>query len=186
VSGVRAGPWRRPVAAWLRRWHERRAGDDVLLSVCYGAAVVASAGLLDGHDATSAWLRLPGLERRHRAVAWRRGTRYVDDGEVVSTGAVLSAVDGTLRVVERLLGAGAAAASARSVGWRHYAPGGPGPLPGPALPWRRATPSPCSTSPTAGTRRPSGSCSPAASASWSWRRRSAPPPSSPSPAAPSP
>jgi hypothetical protein len=56
-------------------------------------------------------------------VDWQRGVRYIDGGDVITTGGLLSSVDGTLRVVERLLGTDAAAAAARSIGWRYYSPG---------------------------------------------------------------
>ncbi|GAA2401091.1 hypothetical protein GCM10010191_05420 [Actinomadura vinacea] len=113
------------VTAWLRG----RASDGLLLGVCTGARLLAEAGVLDGRDATSHWYRLPKLEEDHPEVKWRRGTRYLDDGDVITTGGLLSSVDGTLRAVERLVNADAAAAAARAVGWRHYSPGKPASLP---------------------------------------------------------
>ncbi|MFG3714321.1 DJ-1/PfpI family protein [Micromonospora sp. NPDC047730] len=114
------------VLAWLRGQAGRGA---VTLSVCYGARVAAAAGILDGHEATSHWFHLGGLKRSHSSVSWRNGVRYVDDGAVVSTAGVLSGVDGTLRVVERFLGTDRARAAATAVGWTHYVPGSPAPLP---------------------------------------------------------
>jgi transcriptional regulator GlxA family with amidase domain len=119
------------VIAWLRD----TASQGLLLSVCSGARLLAEAGLLDGRDATSHWSRLARLQRDHPAVRWQRGIRYIDDGEVISTGGLLSSVDGTLRVVERLVGVDAAAAAARAVGWRYYSPGKAA-----TLPWSRLTP----------------------------------------------
>lgn len=114
-----------PVTGWLRE----RAGRGLVLGVCTGARLLAEAGLLDGRPATSHWYRTADLEDDHPQVIWRRGVRYVDDGAVVTTGGLLSSVDGTLRIVERLLGPGAAGESARRVGWRHYTPGTAAPLP---------------------------------------------------------
>ncbi|NUP03023.1 MAG: AraC family transcriptional regulator [Nonomuraea sp.] len=113
------------VTSWLRD----TASDGLLLTVCAGARVAAEAGLLDGRAATSHWYRLSGLERDHPEVDWRHGIRYVDDGDVITTGGLLSAVDGSLRVVERLAGADAAAEAARAVGWRYYSRGTAAPLP---------------------------------------------------------
>lgn len=115
-----------PVSAWLR---EQSAGGSLLVSVCNGAEVLAAAGLLDGRDATSHFARLDALERRYPEVSWRRGTRYVDDGEVISTGGLLSNIDGSLRVVERLAGADVARRTADEIGWDHYSPGAPAALP---------------------------------------------------------
>lgn len=111
-----------PVTDWLAT---QVSGGALLLTVCNGSGVAASAGLLDGHRATAHWLRIGEFERSHPAVDWVRGARYVDDGDVVSTAGILSGVDGTLRVVERFLGADAAADAARSIGWRYHHADGP-------------------------------------------------------------
>ena len=115
----------RHVTAWLRG----TASRGLVLSVCTGARLVAEAGLLDGRDATTHWYRLSKLRDAHPAVHWRRGVRYVDDGNVISTGGLLSSVDGTLRVIERFAGTDVAAAAARRAGWRHYSPGEPARMP---------------------------------------------------------
>lgn len=119
-----------PSSAALRTWLAAQAdGGALVLSVCQGAEVAAAAGVLDGHDATSHWFHLGGLEDRYPQVRWHRGTRYIDDGPVISTGGVLSGIDGALRVIERLRGGQAASAAATAVGWTHYSPGTPQPLP---------------------------------------------------------
>ncbi|MFE9750479.1 DJ-1/PfpI family protein [Saccharothrix saharensis] len=110
----------KPVTDWLAR---QAAGGALLLSVCNGAGVLASAGLLDGRRATAHWLRLDAFAEDYPAVDWVPGTRYVDDGDVISTAGILSGVDGTLRVVERLVGPGAAARAAERTGWPHYSAG---------------------------------------------------------------
>jgi len=49
-----------------------------------------------------------------------RGQRVVDDGDVVTSAGILSSIDGTLHVLERLAGPSVAAEAAAAVGWRHY------------------------------------------------------------------
>jgi putative intracellular protease/amidase len=110
-------PTTAPVTEWLRTQADRGAQ---LLSVCSGAGVLASAGLLDGRPATSHWMRLGGLESRYPDVEWVRGQRFVDDGDIVTTAGILSGVDGTLHVVERLMGPAVARDAAAAIGWRHY------------------------------------------------------------------
>ncbi len=117
------------VTTWLRE----TASDGLVLGVCTGARLLADAGLIDGRGATSHWYRLAGLEQRRPEVHWQRGTRYVDDGDVITTGGLLSSVDGTLRVIERFLGPAAASRAADAVGWHTYSPGRPAPLPGSRL-----------------------------------------------------
>lgn len=118
-------PTTAPVAEWLRGQAGRGAQ---LLSVCNGAGVLASAGLLDGRPATSHWMRLAGLESRYPDVEWVRGQRVVDHGDIVSTAGVLSGVDGTLHVIERLVGPAVAQEAAAAIGWRHYGAGAPPPV----------------------------------------------------------
>jgi transcriptional regulator GlxA family with amidase domain len=106
------------VVGWLRD----TASDGLVLGVCTGARLLAEAGLLDGRAATTHWYRMAGLEQRYPDVRWERGTRYIDEGDVITTGGLLSSVDGSLRVIERLVGRDAAAAAAATVGWRQYSP----------------------------------------------------------------
>ncbi|WP_214404673.1 DJ-1/PfpI family protein [Pseudonocardia lacus] len=116
-------PSNRPVRDWLR---SRPA--PLVLSVCYGAGVVGSAGLLDGRTATSHWFRLDGLRERYPQVRWQDGVRWVDDGDLISTAGVLSGIDGALHLLDRLAGPEAAARAAERIGWRHHRPTA-GPLP---------------------------------------------------------
>ncbi|WP_328616418.1 DJ-1/PfpI family protein [Amycolatopsis sp. NBC_00355] len=116
-----------PVTTWLRA---QAARGTRLLSVCNGAGVLASAGLLDGRPATTHWLKLESYADDYPAVHWQRGKRYVDDGNVVTTAGILSGIDGTLHLVERLAGPAVAADAAKAIGWRHY--GTPVPVTTPA------------------------------------------------------
>jgi transcriptional regulator GlxA family with amidase domain len=122
-----------PVVAWLQG--QRAQGDRLLVSVCVGAEVLAEAGLLEGRPVTSHWLGLIGLRRDYPQVRWTEGVRYVDDGDLISTAGVLSAIDGALRVIERMVGPAAAARAAQAVAWPAYSPGR-------AAPIRRLRPAP--------------------------------------------
>jgi putative intracellular protease/amidase len=116
-----------PIVQWLQQ--QRGKGDPLLVSVCVGAEVLASAGLLDGRPATSHWLGLIGLRRSYPSVQWQDGVRYVDDGDVITSAGVLSGVDATLRVAERMLGPAPAQRAAVDVAWPDYSPGVPAPIP---------------------------------------------------------
>lgn len=105
------------VKTWLR---EQAGRGAKLLSVCNGAGVLASAGLLDGRPASAHWLKVDTWADQYPAVKWVRGQRFVDDGDVVTTAGILSGVDGTLHWVERLAGPAVAADAATAIGWRRY------------------------------------------------------------------
>ena len=114
-----------PAVDWIRHQSARGAA---ILGICYGARIVADAGLLDGRPATSHWRRLGELRESHPNVRWQSGTRYVDDGGLITTAGVLSGIDGSLRIVERLLDPVAAADASRSIGWPYYSAGAPAAL----------------------------------------------------------
>ncbi|MFI7232322.1 DJ-1/PfpI family protein [Nonomuraea angiospora] len=118
------------IGAWLR---QQSAAGALTVSVCTGARTLAASGLLDGRPATSHWLRLSGLRKDFGEVRWTSGTRYVDDGNVITTAGVLSGVEGGLRIIERLLDADTARAAAQRVHWRHYVPGRAAQIPEAAL-----------------------------------------------------
>jgi transcriptional regulator GlxA family with amidase domain len=120
----------KPSAAPINDWLRQQAdGGSLMVGICSGARVLASAGLLDGREATSHWARISGLEDLYPDVDWVRGTRYVDGGEIITAGGVLSGVDGALRVVERLVSPDVARRTAEAVDWRYYSPGGPASIP---------------------------------------------------------
>ncbi|MFK0248157.1 DJ-1/PfpI family protein [Amycolatopsis azurea] len=118
-------PTTRPVTDWLKR---QSAKGSLLMSVCNGSGVLASAGLLDGRRATAHWIRIGGFDDEFPAVDWVRGTRYVDDGTIVTTAGILSGIDGALRVTERIAGTETARKTAEAIGWTHYSPGSSPPM----------------------------------------------------------
>lgn len=105
------------------------AGGTLLLGVCIGAEVLASAGLLDGRVATSHSARLDGHEPRFPEVDWQRGIHCVDDGDVITTGGLLSSIDGPLRVVERLAGPTRPPRRRGPSAGRYYSPGASASMP---------------------------------------------------------
>jgi transcriptional regulator GlxA family with amidase domain len=115
MNGVDA-PENVPLLDYIRQQAKNNA---LILSWCTGANVLAQAGLLDGRPATAHWGDIDRLERAYPAVRWQRGVRYVDDGNVVTTGGVTSGMDGTLYVLKKLHGAEVAERVARAM---HYQP----------------------------------------------------------------
>ncbi|KZB86076.1 DJ-1/PfpI family protein [Amycolatopsis regifaucium] len=118
-------PTTRPVTEWLRRQSSKGV---LLMSVCNGSGVLASAGLLDGRRATAHWTGIDGFDDEFPAVDWIRGTRYVDDGSIVTTAGILSGIDGALHVTERIAGIDVARRTADEAGWAHYSPGAAAPM----------------------------------------------------------
>lgn len=104
----------RRVIDWIRSQAE--AGATVL-SICTGAGVVAETGLLDGRPATAHWGDLGRFERRYPQVRWRRGVRYLDDGEIAASAGITSGIDATLHMIRRFAGDKAMRRAAEAVGY---------------------------------------------------------------------
>lgn len=98
------------VIAWVR---ERSAQTRITMSVCNGAFVLAAAGVLDGHAATTTAPHLARLAREFPRVQVVRDRRYVDDGRLITTGGLSAGIDGALHLVEREQGTPRAAQTAR-------------------------------------------------------------------------
>ncbi|GAA3384698.1 DJ-1/PfpI family protein [Cryptosporangium minutisporangium] len=104
----------RPVADWLRK---HASGIGTLMSVCDGAEVLADAGLLDGRRATASWANLPKWKKRYPDTQWVQGSRYVQDGTVLTSAGVTSGVVAALHVVRERLGEPAATALSERIGY---------------------------------------------------------------------
>lgn len=119
---VPGGGWSTPDSAGVRREYER--GDIAtavaashesgtrIASVCTGAMLLASAGILDGRPATTHRTALEDLRATGADV---RETRITDDGAVLTAGGVTSGLDLALHVVEREFGPDVAGDVAREL-----------------------------------------------------------------------
>ncbi|WP_243421001.1 GlxA family transcriptional regulator [Micromonospora globispora] len=97
------------VATALRAAHERGAR---IMSICTGAFVLAAAGLLDGHRATTHWAYANLFRRLHPAVELDPDVLFIDDGVLTSAG-VAAGLDLCLHVIRTDHGSEVANRSAR-------------------------------------------------------------------------
>jgi transcriptional regulator GlxA family with amidase domain len=89
------------VVAWLR--NAARA-SDVTLSVCTGAYVLAKTGLLSGKVATTHHSAYADLALNYPDIRVKRGARFVESGNLATSGGLSSGIDLALRVVDRYYG----------------------------------------------------------------------------------
>jgi transcriptional regulator GlxA family with amidase domain len=103
--GTRREVYRSSLISWLRARAEQA---ELVTSVCTGAALLACAGLLDGHRATTnkrsfAWVQSQGPQ-----VKWVKQARWVVDGKFATSSGVSAGIDMALAIIARLVSAEAA------------------------------------------------------------------------------
>jgi transcriptional regulator GlxA family with amidase domain len=104
----------------------RAASDEGkrILSLCTGAFVLAEAGLLDGHTATTHWTQCAELARRYPKVRVDPKPLYVDEGNLLTAAGSAASLDLCLHVVQRDHGAEIANQVARDLVVPLHRPGG--------------------------------------------------------------
>lgn len=115
--------------AWARKV---AAANELSMSVCSGAFILANLGLLDGRPVTTHWGAVPRLRSAFPKVLVQTGVRFVDTGRIVTTAGVSAGIDGALHVVQRLLGDDVAWETARYMQYDSWEPKESAALPGPA------------------------------------------------------
>ncbi|MDP2125263.1 MAG: DJ-1/PfpI family protein [Parvibaculum sp.] len=107
------------VIAWLRAQAEKSA---LMVSICEGASVLATAGLLDGKRATGHFYEHGARTKAFPDVTWERNIRYVEDDGVISSSGVSASLPVSLMLAERLAGRERAAKIAAAYGVADYGP----------------------------------------------------------------
>jgi AraC family transcriptional activator FtrA len=76
-----------------------------LCSICSGVFVLAAAGVLDGHNATTHWRYADRLAQRYPQIAVQPDDLYVDNGQVITAAGSAAGLDMLLHLVRRDYGA---------------------------------------------------------------------------------
>jgi len=90
-------------AAWLRHCH---AEGSLMTTACSGAMLLAEAGLLDGHEATTHWAYCETMQRRHPTVRVQPQRALMVTGEghrLVMAGGGSSWMDLALYIIARCI-----------------------------------------------------------------------------------
>jgi putative intracellular protease/amidase len=104
-GGVRAARDSRATLKWVA---DVTARAEHTLSVCNGAFILGSAGLLDGLTATTTATLIESLKSEFPKTKVVEDRRYVDNGKIITAGGLSSGIDGALHVVARMFGEGRA------------------------------------------------------------------------------
>ena len=89
------------VINWIRQVHKN---TTYTMSVCTGAAFLSKAGILDDHSFTTHWAAVDYLQTETPKGKAMKGTRYVEDGKLLTTAGVSAGLDGALYLVSKIKG----------------------------------------------------------------------------------
>jgi transcriptional regulator GlxA family with amidase domain len=99
-GGVHGAEMQKPqVLDWIARQAET---VSLMTSVCTGAFLLAKAGVITDHDVTTHWEDIAELQRKFPSLNVIRGVRWVDDGEIVTSGGISAGMDMSLHLVSKL------------------------------------------------------------------------------------
>jgi len=102
-----------PMLAWLQA---QAAKGATVVSICDGALVVASSGLMKGRRGTAHWATRDYRLEKFPDTEWLQNVRYVADGKVISSAGISAAQPLALALVEAIAGREKAADVAASLG----------------------------------------------------------------------
>jgi putative intracellular protease/amidase len=104
-GGVKATQDSEPTRRWIRKVTAR---DRYTMSVCNGAFILGSAGLLDGLEATTTAGNIDRMRAAFPKTRVLEDQRVVDNGKIITAGGLSAGIDGALHVISKMEGAGKA------------------------------------------------------------------------------
>lgn len=121
LPGGQTGPFleNKPLIDWIKTCAQHA---EIMLSVCTGAGLLAKAGLLDGKQATTFHNYIDPLQKATPNARILRNTRFVDNGQIITTAGVSAGIDGALHVVAKLKGLAVATQTAHYMEYDKWKP----------------------------------------------------------------
>jgi transcriptional regulator GlxA family with amidase domain len=89
------------VIGWIK---SRKAQTKSYLSVCTGSFILGRAGVLDGLTATTYHTQIESMGMHYPKTKVLANTRFVDNGNVITTAGISAGIDGALHLVAKLRG----------------------------------------------------------------------------------
>ncbi len=99
--GTRTQMHNQKLITWIKKISERA---ELLMSVCTGARLLAKAGLLDRLEITTHHEAYDELRQLVPTASVKERKRFVDQDKILTTGGISAGIDGSLYVVNKLLG----------------------------------------------------------------------------------
>jgi putative intracellular protease/amidase/TolA-binding protein len=107
----------------VMKWIKGRAqAGAFFMSVCTGASILGNAGLLKNLNITTWYGFIPHLQKMLPDSKVLEHTRFVDNGNVITTAGVSAGIDGALHLVSRIKGLDVAKATAKYMEYDKWNP----------------------------------------------------------------
>lgn len=100
VGGVHTKEIKKPE---VLKWIACEAGKAKLVaSVCTGAFLLAEAGVLKNQNVTTHWEDIPDLRKNYNQLIVHENKRWIDEGNIVTSGGISAGIDMSLYLVSKL------------------------------------------------------------------------------------
>lgn len=109
------------VLDWVNSLYSQKV---IVMSVCNGAGILAKAGLLNGLVVTTHHSFITGLRKMLPNSTVLDDTKYVDNGNIITTAGVSSGIDGALHIISRIKGRDVARSVAYYMEYNKWTPEG--------------------------------------------------------------
>jgi transcriptional regulator GlxA family with amidase domain len=83
---------------------EQKKKVKILASVCTGALLLAECGILNNKEATTHWMDIDRLEHDYPQIKVVRNKKFVDEGEILTSGGISAGINMSFHIVSRLFG----------------------------------------------------------------------------------
>jgi transcriptional regulator GlxA family with amidase domain len=85
------------------QWIQRQAQQvTTVASVCTGVFLLAQAGVIKSHKVTTHWEDIPALKDQFPGLTVVKDVRWVDEGDIVTSGGISAGIDMSLHLVSKL------------------------------------------------------------------------------------
>ncbi len=99
--GTRTQMKNQKLITWIKKVSERA---ELVMSICTGARLLAKAGLLDGLEITTHHEAYDEFRQLVPTATVNERKRFIDQDKILTTGGISAGIDGSLYVVDKLLG----------------------------------------------------------------------------------
>jgi transcriptional regulator GlxA family with amidase domain len=83
---------------------EQQKKVKILASVCTGALLLAECGILNNKKATTHWMDIDRLEHDYPKINVVRNIKFVDEGDILTSGGISAGINMSFHIVSRLFG----------------------------------------------------------------------------------